>query len=1048
MISFYHSVTDKRPTSVLTKAEAYSLFKSAAFAAQTQQVQADFQAELTSDFPEGKSHYQEAKRKLLPALCFAGNIDRSEDEQKGFVHSGLLTLDIDENSQEDLQAFFQLVQSGKLVYVEAAGRSVSGFLTGAMWLNVRIEIPSGKLPAKLQKLLSLNGKESRYQILSALQAAYWSAFAYLLNTQVGIIAGKAGKDLKRLRYVAHDPDLYFNDHAEVFSLETLTFSLEKQKAEAEVSTFESLSIEWTSDAFQYAERFAAAKGLTFEAGSRHTFRNALAIALNLLGVEQRQAEAFILDKYRPSSGSLSNEVSFPYKQYKDSFGRWSSRLKAEDVLPTSVFRLLPGQRVSDFGEEVVSAILTHKKIDLEAGTGTGKNFAIVKKIAPLLLERTGKKSVIVCSLNAKAAKDAEQYGLPYITGQALKQAGQSAPEMVKEALKADLVLCNQNAFPKIAAKLKRRFETRHVFIDESHTLCQSYKKKVSGALWSALSGFAESITLLSGTPKPYFGALGFQRLTFVQEVRPAIRTKVIEYTGRPEEVVFQHIQKTDFSKKRLVIKLQSKSGIKRLTGLIQQIGFKPEEVISLYSDTNVKQSAAFKSVLKALPGQSSFAEQVKVVLVTSFVNEGLDLYEQAGFDLEFVNVEKGHCFATDEVVQFADRWRTDQDKQLYSYHKAAKQAFQQRHFNALAEFEQTTAFFQEEADRLTRLKTKFADCYTLQSLFDTKTDFSAFEAFLTTDQEGKLIPNVLAIAAKVSEQADQLTSTLSGWKRIAAKYPYFKVTFDQQQEACKLDTSDFDRTEAATKKEAESILKDLFVHDKDTLLQAIGQTTEDAGLKQDTDFDASRREHAKQLLERLPDLFSDRLQYAERLAASWYKFSKAGFSEAAFQDFFFEEDGFATRQKLTSFLTALRLNLLLTVFGLSKLAFRTSGRLPVLTVQQAEDAKRLTRFVSNIDAMAYKGSLTSSAALRAMKDAFKQEDGLTERKAVLLLKALFHVEDQRTKAGMTFFIQGRKTLEEHLQSSIASEHAKQYTEELYKTLKNNEIGCNFMQVFI
>ena len=242
MISLYHSVTDKRPTSVLTKAEAYSLFKSAAFAAQTQQVQADFQAELTSDFPEGKSHYQEAKRKLLPAVCFAGNIDRSEDEQKGFVHSGLLTLDIDENSQEELQRFFQLVQSGKLVYVEAAGRSVSGFLTGAMWLNIRVEIPSGKLPSKLQKLLSLNGKESRYQMLSALQAAYWSAIAYLLNTEVGIIAGKAGKDLKRLRYVAYDPDLYFNDHAEVFSMETLAFSLEKQKAEAEVSTFESLSI--------------------------------------------------------------------------------------------------------------------------------------------------------------------------------------------------------------------------------------------------------------------------------------------------------------------------------------------------------------------------------------------------------------------------------------------------------------------------------------------------------------------------------------------------------------------------------------------------------------------------------------------------------------------------------------------------------------------------------------------------------------------------------------------------------------------------------------
>lgn len=1054
MISFYQTVKQERPTSFLSRGEVYALFRSEAYQDATQTIQTRFRSDLTEDFPNGKKAYQDAKASLLGAVCFAGNVDRSSGgKNDAFEHSGLLTLDVDENSLEDQQRLFAMIQEGHLVNVEAAGRSVSGFLTGALWINVKIEIPSPgqTLSKKLLRLLRLDGSESRFEMLSRLQEGYWNAFRYLFEKE-SIKIGTAGKDLKRVRYVSFDAGLYVNDHAERWSLDDLECNLtgqEQERKEADLEAFDALNIEYTEDAFLYAERFAEAKGLTFVPGQKHNFRNAVAIALNLLGVPRDNAEAFILGKYRPEGG-LSNEVSFPYGHYKESFGRWSSRIKPKDVSAEDVVKLETGQRISDHAEHVVNFILKHGKTDLEAGTGTGKNYAIVKHIAPLLLENTGQKTVVVCSLNAKAEKDAEQYGIPYLTGKRLKDAGQAAAQIERDAMKSPVLLVNQNYFPKVVKRLEALKERRHVFIDESHTLLATYKDKTLRELWDALQApVCSTVTLLSGTPKPYFCLLGYKRIKFVQEQRPNILTTVCEYSGKTVSVILGHILKTDFSKKRLVIKLQSKDQIRLLRDVLLEKGWNENEIVTLVSSTNVKTSDAYQRFLKARPDESSsFAEQVKVVLCTSFINEGLDIYD--AFDLETVNVELSSNFSTDDAVQYADRHRTDKVKTLVSYHRKPKDGWKQVNFNALAEFEKSLLFWTEQAEYLERQKEKFSDCYTLQRLFKTKTTFSGAERFLT-EKEGRLVPDVLQIAAAVDAEAVRRTGTKEGWSDIQRRFPYFKVTFAEDvchdidpaiQDACKAAIQ-------AGRESAEQTLTDLFDQNKEVLLQAIGIRTEDAEIKRSTSFDASRRDDAKTLTERLPDVFDEHFDSAEHLSRSYHKLKAEGLSEDAVRSILVKADGtHTTRQKLTNFLTALRLNVLLTVFAAAKDTYKKGGRLPGLTVQQVSDAKAVSAFATAIEQAAEKyGSVSGTEAFRALKDAFKGRGNLTGRKAVTLLKALFVIQEDRLPGGaeLVFKVIERTTLTDFLQKEgVSFDDAENYRKNLHNYLKDRSLLCKIV----
>ena len=1059
-VSFYSAGQLSTPSRQLTIQEAYQLFQSG-LQEETAHIQRTYHNDLQDNFPAGKTAYQADKKRLLPGIAFAGNIDRSLIDQD-FQHSSLLTLDVDENTPDQLADLFSLIKSGRLVYIEAAARSVSGFVTGALWVNIRVQVPEDvfKLPKRLKTLLNIKDQMTRFEALSRLQEGYWKAFQHLFKKELRISIGSAGKDLKRVRYIAHDPDLYLNDDAQVYRLdllEAILNDLQKQK-DKDQEGFDHLAVDiQADDAFSFAEAFAEAKGYKFEKGQRHLFLTTFSIATNLLGVDQSQTEDYIKTRFsQPING---NFVSYPYQHYADSFGRWKYRIPAAEKAPDFVFELKEGQRLSDHADQLADLIITHKKIDLKSGTGTGKNYAVVRHIAPLLKVKTGLKTVIICSLNAKAEKDADQYSLPYITGEALRKAGQQKQQVFKEALKADLLLCNQNAFPKIAAYLHSRGQQIHSVIDEAHTLitgsAEGYKPGIIAELWGAVERVSASVTLMTGTPKPYFVTVGFKRVEVRQISRPAIFATVKNFEGNAAAVVLQHIEKTDLSRKRLVIKLQSKKGIRLIKEHLIRNGFHADQVVCLYSDSNVKASQEYQRFISAKADQQSFADQAKVILCTSFVNEGLDIYD--AFDLEFVNVEKESAFDADDLVQFADRWRIDQSKTLISYHKAPKdRTFVP--FDRLTAFQDALTEYKQIADLLTAKEKRFFSHYAAGRLVSLKNDFSDREKLIYWNSDKQSFDvNFLALAAKIDIQSRRQTSTAAGWKLIGTAFPYFKINFEDlvfadQQTAQSLDQLAEVQKEVAA--EVQDVLTGLYQTDQETLFQAVGSVTTDADLKKSIDFKADRKDDAERLKSAHAAIFTDHISEAERLVRTWQTFRKSLLPDLAFDQLFFKDDPtgrtvFASAQKLTVFLTGLKLHLLLTFRETAAAAFKTGKAFPVLNILQAEDAKQISAFAGQIN---MGDRLSDQDVFRIYKTTVKGlvSASASKSKAVRLLNILFEVEKERASASKAIFytVKQRRSFEAFLTDQGLDRPAiDAYATALHNMLKNSNLNDTIKEDF-
>jgi len=695
----------------------------------------------------------------------------------------------------------------------------------------------------------------------------------------------------------------------------------------------------------------------------------------------------------------------------------------------STLMLLPGQRVSDVAAELVEHILSSDRTEITAPTGSGKNYALVHCVCPELKTRTGKKSIIVLSLNAKVEQDARQYGVPYITGEAIRQAGQGAKQMMRDAVASDIVLCSQNALPKVIRECR---EKRHIFIDESHTLVASYRAKPSAALWRSLAG-AETVTLLTATAKPYYKLMGFTRLDIGQYERPAIRAEVRRYKGSGADTLITHIQREAIQGKLLVCRMQSKSKLHAIREALIAGGMEPETVVVLTAESAVKAGSDYKNFIQAgASGGDSFGASVRVVLCTSIIGEGLDVYAN-GKEVAFVNVETRGTFAPDDVVQFADRWRTSKDKTLVSYHPVASprtvRIDREREFSAL------WAVAEHEAKRLQRLQDSYPGYYSLQSYFRTRTGFSFSEKFTPGG-----LPDPLECAATVEALYCENTDTQAGWQHISKCYPWFHV----QHEGEAIDAANNaelveakDRAKVAGK-EAEKVLSLIAQKDTDVFFQAVGSITQDADIRRNTSFHASRREASAELVNM--DIFTTHLHRAETFVKHAISLIGQGIDRASALGYLITQDGtHIARQKVSTTLAGLKLHVLLFVYAHMREASAKGEKLPMLTAAQASDADRLERFCTAVQGR----TISGRDAHRAMQDAFPEHPNISERRALSLLMKLYNVKTTR-KAGSTLHIVGnRRTLKELLMGDIGMScgAADAY---LYKLLDSSILEYNFI----
>lgn len=263
-----------------------------------------------------KEEYQKDKKNKLSCIVFSGCYDRykSIEEQSNVKHSGRMNMDIDMNNKIELDEFCSLVSKNKIPYIEACAKSVSGKYNGSLWINLLIEIPD--IYEELNSFLIDKLHLTPENYVSKLHSTYYEMVTDLLFKEFKIVAGKT-KDIKRLRYLSHDSDIYINYEAKYLDLKLLKAWLNIIPAEKMQEELET-EFEKEDDLFKIAVKYAENKVGKCIPGNLHNFVTYFCIITNRMGIPEKETRKFVEEKLKVEI--KTNCVEYPYKAYRNDFG--------------------------------------------------------------------------------------------------------------------------------------------------------------------------------------------------------------------------------------------------------------------------------------------------------------------------------------------------------------------------------------------------------------------------------------------------------------------------------------------------------------------------------------------------------------------------------------------------------------------------------------------------------------------------------------------------------------------------------------------------------
>jgi hypothetical protein len=306
--------------------------------------------------------------------------------------------------------------------------------------------------------------------------------------------------------------------------------------------------------------------------------------------------------------------------------------------------------VENYVGEVISKVLDNldknEKIILKAETGIGKTTAILKYAKKL---RPNKRFLICVPLVSIARQIANEYEEVIALTEASDLNDHS------NARRGQIIVAT---YENASNHLKNKNIFDYIVIDEAHNMfnANSYKSKTISKL--ALLIQDKRVLGLTATPNALFQKVGY-KIANIKINRP--KTEIIQrvYSGNAEKVIIDHIKNTT---RKLIIRLNSKNKLKHLRSyLINTMGYKEEEVLFLYSGSDIKESKEFLNLTQ----KGEFPSDVKIVLTTSVIDEGLSI-RQGGFDTIFI--ENNYFLSPESVKQFTARFRnSDNNRKNYYY---------------------------------------------------------------------------------------------------------------------------------------------------------------------------------------------------------------------------------------------------------------------------------------------------------------------------------------------------------------------------------------------
>lgn len=301
-------------------------------------------------------------------------------------------------------------------------------------------------------------------------------------------------------------------------------------------------------------------------------------------------------------------------------------------------------------KEILEDNKNEDKIILRAETGTGKTRAFLETFPQIFPD---KKILILEPLTAIVSQSQNDY--PNLVG----LTGFSGLGEFHQAYEDRIVMAT---YEKGIELLRNNVPFDYIIVDEIHNLlvANGYKPEtISELVWLLKD---KKVIGLTGTPSNIFRTLGYKLINLENTGKNV--TEVIQRVSNkePEKIILNHL---NFVKGKAIFRVNSEKVLKSVKEeLIELKRFQENQILILHSDYEIKKSEDFKLIVE----EGKFRDDVKVVLTTGIIDEGVNLKAEGFTDVVFIEMDynpRPEC-----VKQFFARFRLiDPQRKNYHYYK-------------------------------------------------------------------------------------------------------------------------------------------------------------------------------------------------------------------------------------------------------------------------------------------------------------------------------------------------------------------------------------------
>ncbi len=282
--------------------------------------------EIRDLIAQGKTEEAQAKKQQLPAFTPSATFTEKRLLPNMENYSGFVHLDFDKLTPEQLNAAFQIIAAIPYTFICFISPSGNG-------LKVFIEVNTGA---------------------EHHDTAYQQVMEYYQNA-TGLKADVKCKDITRLCFVSHDPQLYKNIYNEKFRVKDIPV----QAKPVPVVTMQETREESTAPdeyllTFQQQITFTNQK-TEYTNGNRNNYMYLLASNCNRAGIPQSDTEILCAQHFDLSEKEIKDSVSSAYKHHQPEFAKFANTAKLQSaeqpptedylkntpIIPEELYRQMP-----------------------------------------------------------------------------------------------------------------------------------------------------------------------------------------------------------------------------------------------------------------------------------------------------------------------------------------------------------------------------------------------------------------------------------------------------------------------------------------------------------------------------------------------------------------------------------------------------------------------------------------------------------------------------------------------------------------------------------